>query len=84
MSDAPWCDHCDLPKSTCVHGRPEKVDFPVADGPTITATQTTPTCAWPTCSNPLNEGEQITHTDEGWAHARHLGTSTEDLFEGMG
>lgn len=64
-----WCDHCDLPKSQCVHGRPEKVDLPLKAGPTIEASQTSP-CGY--CPNLIEPGQSITMSDEGWVHTEHL------------
>lgn len=75
-----WCHRCDLPKMACEHGLDAAVvaafdnrkvvhhDL-VADGPTITASQTSP-C--PGCTRDIEPDEQITHTEHGWAHTEHV------------
>lgn len=65
-----FCDHCDLPKSQCIHGLPPKIEVgPIKDGPTIEATQETP-C--PACPRRIEVGDSITHSDEGWVHTSDL------------
>lgn len=83
---AHWCDRCDLPLMACEHGLPKDVvaafdnrhvvrhDL-VADGPTITASQVTD-C--PGCTRKIDDGDQITHTEYGWAHAEHVDPGERD------
>lgn len=78
MTDAPWCERCDLPLAQCFHsldkatvkafdnGFREPIDGLVADGPTITASQSG---QCPGCPNRIQPGDTITHTEHGWAHA---------------
>lgn len=81
------CEPCDMPKAFCVHGNPPKQEQTlglVAVGPTIIA-QTYSEC--PGCGGQIDAGEEITLTDEGWAHSSEVATpprSTEPgIFDGI-
>lgn len=79
------CDHCDLPKATCVHGNPPKVPTVIGlyrKGPTISATQYSE-CAG--CGERIEPGEEITLSDEGWAHSAEVDEEpgASSVFEGI-
>ena len=93
MSDAPWCDLCDLPKGTCVHGlpitheerQPHVPESPLdPDGPTILAQIEQP-CVRRRCPIGMIEiGSSITHTADGWAHTECTTQNDQsDMFEGV-
>lgn len=84
----PWCDHCDLPLATCVHGNPPttKYDADVLyrSGPTIAAQFGGTECVG--CGERIVKDEEITRTSEGWAHAREVQdppVADVSIFEGI-
>lgn len=73
--DDSLCDHCGIPRYSCTHSpkfkgpavnRPRRNEILTAAGPTIEASQIT-TC--PGCGEKIHPGEEITRTEDGWAHA---------------
>ncbi|HEU5038913.1 MAG TPA: hypothetical protein VFT70_18040 [Nocardioides sp.] len=57
MSDEDYCDLCDLPKSTCIHGNP-----PAPPPPRATARTTTPRAATARASTPVVKKAAPTRT----------------------
>lgn len=57
----PWCDHCDLPMRTCVHGNPPKVIEPE---PAIRTMEAKVHSRCPDCRGPIEPGDTIGLTEE--------------------
>lgn len=80
-----FCDRCDLPLATCIHGNPPKVPERlglIRRGPTISATQYSECVG---CGEGIAPEQAITLSDEGWAHANEVEDppSQSNVFEGI-